>query len=434
MDRLHKTSRYFLEHLVPREALDAGERSRLMAILSEDDDELLRGFALEIAESLARRGLFERIGDSQFLDRSSGARFRFPSVATPKRVPAATSSAASPPGTAGRALRPPRSEELEEIYDEVLSAIRLEERRPGAEPGIDRLLALLKSWVESVEYRLFCFLPDVELPEQLEGEVEFLEPDTLDAAHPYRQAVVRRVALQLSSDDPSFRRFPVRKEKGGVYLLPLFLDGKAWGLLDVQLPGRDSQTELEGKLQLLASALSHQIYNQRILSKVVFVDWTTQVYNRTFLEIQLPLEVEKAKRNKETLALLVLDLDDFKKVNDLHGHAQGDQALREFAEVLKRTFRRIDQIFRFGGEEFVVLLPRLDRERAKRAAQRVREAIEECRFLAEGNAEPLRLTASIGGAIFPEDAGSETRLFRLADEACYRAKRGGKNRVIFPDA
>ena len=120
-------------------------------------------------------------------------------------------------------------------------------------------------------------------------------------------------------------------------------------------------------------------------------------------------------------------------INDRWGHDRGDLALREFASVLKKTFRRVDQIFRFGGEEFVVLLPRLDREKAQKAAERVGAAIREHVFLQGETDEDLRLTASVGGAIYPLHAGSETQLFRMADEACYRAKRAGKDRAVFPE-
>ncbi len=431
MDRLHKTSRYFLEHLVPRDALDASQEDRLRAILSEDDDISLRGFARELAEALAERGLFEKVGEFQYRDPRSGARFRFPAAAAPEAV----EKPSNPGIKTGRALRPPQSEQLEEIYDEVLSAIRLEERSPGGESGLGRLLGLLDTWVSKVDYQLYCFLTGSEIPDQFADQILVIEPETLDISHPFRQVIHRKVALQLEANDPSFLNFPRRPggNTGGIYLLPLFLDGKPWGVLDIHLPSDEAGEELEGKLQLLASALSHQIYNHRILSKVVFVDWTTQVYNRTFLEIQLPLEIEKARRNGEHLALLVIDLDDFKRVNDRYGHARGDQVLREFADVLKKTFRKVDQIFRFGGEEFVVLLPRLDRERALRAAERLTEAIRGSEFLLDEVEGGIRLTASVGGAIFPDMASSEAQLFRMADESCYRSKREGKDRVIFPE-
>lgn len=435
MDRLHKTSRYFLEHLVPRDALDTAQEDRLKAILSEDDDMNMRGYARELAEVLAERGLFQRVGEFQYLDPKSGARFRFPSAAAAASVAGPTEEVAHPRPKPGRALLPPQSEQLEEIYDEVLSAIRLEERSPGAESGLGRLLSLLDRWVSNVAYQLYCFHSGSEIPDQFADQILVIEPATLDISHPFRQVIQRKVALQLLADDVSFMNFPKRPEgkKGGVYLLPLFLDGKPWGVLDILLPKDEADEKLEGKLQLLASALSHQIYNHRILSKVVFVDWTTQIYNRTFLEIQLPVEIEKAQRNKEHLALLVLDLDDFKKVNDQWGHAQGDQVLREFAQVLKKTFRKVDQIFRFGGEEFVVLLPRLNRERAIKAAERVAEAIRHNTFLADETPSGIKLTASIGGAIFPDMAASDAQLFRKADESCYRAKDEGKDRVVFPD-
>ena len=129
--------------------------------------------------------------------------------------------------------------------------------------------------------------------------------------------------------------------------------------------------------------------------------------------------------------MLVIDIDDFKKINDKCGHDVGDQVLREFSDVIRSTLRKVDQIFRFGGEEFVILLPRLDLESAYRAAERLRKGIERNPFGINHNGEPIQITASIGGAIFPDNALGETALFKAADDACYAAKNEGKNRVIF---
>jgi diguanylate cyclase (GGDEF)-like protein len=188
---------------------------------------------------------------------------------------------------------------------------------------------------------------------------------------------------------------------------------------------------LPAELGLLGEALSELVHNHRVLAGVVYVDGLTQVYTRGFLELQLPLEIERATRNGEPLAMLVVDLDDFKQINDRHGHEAGDRVLRDFGGVLRETLRRVDLVFRYGGEEFVVLLPRLDEESALRAAERVRLAVAEHAFLAVDDAPPLCVTASIGGALYPRDAVSERSLFREADAACYRSKRDGKNRVSF---
>jgi diguanylate cyclase (GGDEF)-like protein len=91
----------------------------------------------------------------------------------------------------------------------------------------------------------------------------------------------------------------------------------------------------------------------------------------------------------------------------------------------------VDQIYRFGGEEFVVLLPGLDQEGAARAAERLIEAVRANAFLEDVSKGELKLTASIGGSIYPDQADNETQLFRLADESCYRAKHEGKDRVVF---
>ncbi|MDP6419290.1 MAG: GGDEF domain-containing protein, partial [Candidatus Krumholzibacteria bacterium] len=362
MDRLRKTSRYFLEHLVPWDLIPESKRRHLHALLHEDDEDAIALAALDLAEDLASRGHFERLGPLQYRDPRSNSVFRFPAYA--RTAPASQEGSES-----ARLLQAPEPEDLEAIYEEILSALRLEEARGGGIGEKNRLMLLLDSWIPGAAVTLYGFQELRGLEQALGMEIVRLEVETLAQGHPFREVMRLQAPLKLDSRDPSFRSYPRRAEgsKETVFLLPLFLEGQAWGILELLFPGEPSLPGLEGRLQMLGRALSHQIYNHRVLSRVVFVDWLTQVYNRTFLEMQFPIEVEKARRNGETLALLMIDLDDFKRVNDTWGHDWGDRVLRDFASVLRKTFRRVDSIFRFGGEEFMVILPRLDRERAFRA-------------------------------------------------------------------
>ena len=219
-------------------------------------------------------------------------------------------------------------------------------------------------------------------------------------------------------------------------MLPLRLpaddaDASPWGLLELRLPPALDDDSLDAELGLLGEALSELVHNHRVLSDVVYVDGLTQVFNRSFLDLQLPVEVERARRNDETLAVLVVDLDDFKRINDTFGHEAGDRVLRSLGMLVRDTMRRVDQVFRFGGEEFVVLLPRLDEDSALRAAERLRLAVAEHRVELRGSDSPLGVTVSIGGALYPRDGADPDALFREADAACYRSKRDGKNRVSF---
>jgi len=451
MNRQQRSSRYFLEHLLPREALLPEERARLESVLRSGEAEGERALALELAERLAARGVYAREAGGDYVFARAGERYRLvlrralgavpsadgPEPVAPAPAPAVT-PAVAPRAEAAEAIQPLPEPPLERLR-EVLAVLRLQGRQPGILSGLGRLLAALGRWYPSGSATLYHF-EDLENGERPAGLVA-LEPDTLAAGHPFRRALAGGGLLALPGDAAGALGFPAPSatlRTGHWLLLPLRLpseDGSLpWGLLELRVPPGPFPASLPAELGLLGEALSELVHNPRVLAEVVYVDGLTQVYNRGFFDQQLPVEVERATRNDESLAMLVVDLDDFKQINDRHGHEAGDGVLREFGGLLHRTLRRVDVVFRFGGEELVVLLPRLDGESALRAAERLRLAVAEHPFPVLAGGGELRVTVSIGGALYPRDAVSERGLFREADAACYRSKRGGKNRVSFAPA
>jgi diguanylate cyclase (GGDEF)-like protein len=144
----------------------------------------------------------------------------------------------------------------------------------------------------------------------------------------------------------------------------------------------------------------------------------------------MSVELERAIRLSQPLALLFVDLDHFKQVNDQHGHDVGDLLLEHVARTIAGHLRRIDQVFRWGGEEFVVLLPGTGPEEGYQAAERLRTVVERSPLQLPDGTE-IRPTVSIGVALAPEHAlGGERAFLRHADQALYAAKESGRNRTV----
>jgi two-component system cell cycle response regulator len=163
--------------------------------------------------------------------------------------------------------------------------------------------------------------------------------------------------------------------------------------------------------------------------EMAVIDALTGLHNRRYLERHLEILLREAIERDTPLSVLVIDVDHFKAINDAYGHASGDEVLREFARRIAGTARGIDIACRLGGEEFVIAMPGTESALALRAAERVRENIAEEGFRIPGRADPIPITASIGIASLRSPGDTAERLLARADEALYRAKRSGRNRV-----
>lgn len=158
-------------------------------------------------------------------------------------------------------------------------------------------------------------------------------------------------------------------------------------------------------------------------------DELTGIFNRRYFNQRYDREVQRAQRYERPLSVIMIDIDHFKMFNDKHGHLMGDRVLQGVATLLERSIRKSDILARFGGEEFVILLPEIDKERGRKVAEKLRRAIERADF-PKGTTQPLgRITISLGLASFPEDSGRSPDLLERADRALYTAKTLGRNQV-----
>jgi diguanylate cyclase (GGDEF)-like protein len=165
------------------------------------------------------------------------------------------------------------------------------------------------------------------------------------------------------------------------------------------------------------------------LQKQIITDPLTNLYNRRFLQEYLPQEIAKARRTFSSLAVLMFDLDFFKRINDVFGHEAGDTFLKSVAALLRGCIRESDIACRYGGEEFVLVLSGASLDGAMKKAERIRKAVMELDLTVRE--KPLgRVSTSIGVAVYPEHGIAMETLLRAADEALYEAKENGRNRVV----
>jgi diguanylate cyclase (GGDEF)-like protein len=190
---------------------------------------------------------------------------------------------------------------------------------------------------------------------------------------------------------------------------------------------RRSQEEIEhDKLRLTEQNEELQRANE-ILAQLSITDGLTKLHNHRFFQDHLSREIKRVERTGEPLSMLLMDLDDFKRLNDRHGHAAGDEVLMNIAGRLNENVRESDLLARYGGEEFVILAPNTDLHGAIALAEKIRMSIESMPQIVDDSMRPIRVTISCGVAQYE---GDRRRFFQSADRALYRAKGEGKNCVV----
>jgi diguanylate cyclase (GGDEF)-like protein len=231
-------------------------------------------------------------------------------------------------------------------------------------------------------------------------------------------------------------------DAASVLVVPLFVRNRVMGSLQLFGERTDSFSREDAQLlwilSLVAESMLARDYSNETLLRFAFTDFLTGLKTRGYFEQQLDLELARAERRGTPVAILMIDIDHFKRLNDTYGHQAGDIVLRDVAAMLTRDLREIDTAARYGGEEFILLLPETNLQGAMLVAHRLRHAIEHANFLTgaraqpgvESGGEPEHITISIGVALFPEEAMFKRDLLEAADAALYDAKTRGRNRVV----
>jgi diguanylate cyclase (GGDEF)-like protein len=225
-----------------------------------------------------------------------------------------------------------------------------------------------------------------------------------------------------------------RESNRRIAAIPLINSGRVFGVLEAVREGEGCRAFSKSEVSLLdalavpiASALANSV---RIAEaeRLSQTDDLTKLHNARYLRQYLTNEIKRARRYNSCVSAIFLDLDDFKRINDIHGHLVGSHVLMEMAAVILASVRDTDAVARYGGDEFVVVLPETNIEQAERVAARLREKTEAHEFTG-GRRLRLKLTASFGIAAFPEHAQSPQQLVASADTAMYEAKAAHKNCV-----
>lgn len=230
----------------------------------------------------------------------------------------------------------------------------------------------------------------------------------------------------LSSAPDSYKLFT---ETASRMSIPLISFGQTLGVLTLHSSKRNAFREselqsLESVADICASSIQNAHYVERI-RQLSYLDGLTGIFNRRFFELRIMEEIERARRCETGLAVVIADIDQFKKLNDEFGHLLGDEVLRQVSSLFHQQLRKIDVVCRYGGEEFAILLTNTNAQHAVGVMEKLRRLVEGWQF----PGVPRTVTISAGVAAFPEHGMTRDELIRAADVGLYAAKQAGRNRV-----
>jgi diguanylate cyclase (GGDEF)-like protein len=342
-----------------------------------------------------------------------------------------------PPGARGPARG---GRDLLRSLLEIASALTSKEDLPGVLGTITRELSLLIP-IDHASFALFEEnAPDLSVRLTHAGGRTLVPAEgrrvPVDISNPYGWVVLNQRPLWRNDvgADLRFTENPAGEEMRSEMVVPLTIRGKALGTLNLASATSHAFTAADFDiLQRCGHLAAVAVENNNLLRQardLALIDPLTGMYNHRHFKNVLGAEISRAQRHSRTLALFMIDVDNFKKVNDTLGHPIGDVVLQGIARILKNMgLRGSDLLARYGGEEFAVILPETDRESARRVAEKVCREVEEKASFPDGRGGRVRATVSLGLAFFPLDAANGEELVYRADQALYRAKTAGKNRV-----
>lgn len=444
-----KDYQYLLTHLIPAHRLGSERRREIAAALAAGDRSRVRTAAVLALYDLYQRQYFDQIRVSDegeqvvltCLKNNGSYQIRLSVPAEDwKGIGADTRSLGAVPGEAppggGGGLGAGSVETTINILPDIIRSFSIDGQRESTFERLDSVLRFMPRWFRFTSCRLVLVEERITTGESRGEVVEIQREKSFQEKTIYHRS---RQSREITVLDPSGAGAagiakpagkPALESNGArAAVAPLFAHEDFWGVLEAWSGASDAGPMFRDRVEIAAGMIEQIIENSVRLENLTSIDKLTGVFNRQFYDRLVRIEIERATRSGSKLSLLVLDIDDFKTINDTMGHRKGDEALVVVADLMRSNLRKIDLPFRYGGEEFTVLLPGTAETEAIRTAERLRSMIEGYDEFVDRDGKQRKMTVSIGVAVFPDQARTEDELFSRADAALYVAKRKGKNRV-----
>jgi diguanylate cyclase (GGDEF)-like protein len=431
--------RELLQKVLPLDRLSAADRARVAAVVREGDPRTLEALAFEMLDRLVDLGhlrLMEEVlrGDEKirrYRDLTTGNTIAL-------RLPVGDEDEGIykiplPLRDWKGATSLDQIRTLSNLYNKIITQDSHLLRGPG---DILRQVMLTVRQIlgcERVSFWMAGTHPEGGLP------LENLSEEPYDSELAREWVLTRRYLVVLpelpAQIDPATGR--LETEFHSLAMIPVGEPDQAvYGVLHAwSIHPHYYNEDRQGLLSLLSEFATDLLRLSEFLQPLVFVDPSTQIYNRTYFNLQLDNEIARARRESKPMALAIVDIDDFKSFNSKYGYEGGNQVLANTSQVLKNGLRPFDSVARWGGEEFALILtPPITLDDARAVCERLRRATELSHFSItglEGESVASRITVSIGGAVYPRDGSSAASLWRAAEVALGHAKHTGKNKVVF---
>jgi len=448
-----KDYKYLLASLIPQHRLSVERRRHIRTAVAGGEPAQIRAAAVLALEDLYDSQYFDRAstreanGDVEITYVRNEGSFQIQLVVPSKEWEflGEDGAAANPRERTARIGGTARVEEAPvettiNILPEIIQSFAIDGQRESNLHRLDSLLRVVQRGLRFTTCRLVLVQERIDEREErtelvvTQREAAFQEKAVYRSCRQSRKTVVLD-ASEAQTDDivrPGGRHDGSRGvDNAAVAVAPIFSQDDFWGVLEVWFVGDDNGPLLRNRVEIASGIVARNIENTVRLEHLTSIDKLTGFYNKAFYERWLDIELERATRSGTKLSMLFLDLDNFSVINNTLGHLKGDEALVVVADLIRDNLRKIDSVFRWGGEEFVILLPGTPEMEAIHTAERLRAVVAGCEEFLDNEGKRRQITVSIGGAVFPDDARTGKELLHCADSAMFIAKEKGKNRVEF---